>query len=72
MMRLVAAMGSPDPTVAQYAAGAIANLAGFGEGLTIETARSAAYAVFAVATPVAALAILTAWRLTPRAEAAGA
>lgn len=53
-------------------AGAIANLAGFGEGLTIETARSAAYAVFAVATPVAALAILTAWRLTPRAEAAGA
>jgi len=52
-------------------AGAIANLNGFGEGLTQETARATAFAVFGLATPVAALAILTAWRLTPKAEAQG-
>ncbi len=53
-------------------AGAIANLNGFGDGLTRETAQATAFAVFGLATPVAALAILTAWRLTPKAEAADA
>ncbi|MDX5331313.1 MAG: MFS transporter [Caulobacteraceae bacterium] len=53
-------------------AGAIANLNGFGDGLTRETAQATAFAVFGLATPVAALAILTAWRLTPKAEAAEA
>ena len=53
-------------------AGAIANLNGFGDGLTRETAQATAFAVFGLATPVAALAILTAWRLTPKAEVAEA
>ncbi|MDX5330072.1 MAG: MFS transporter [Caulobacteraceae bacterium] len=53
-------------------AGTIANLNGFGDGLTRETAQATAFAVFGLATPVAALAILTAWRLTPKAEAADA
>ncbi|MEW6017694.1 MAG: MFS transporter [Pseudomonadota bacterium] len=53
-------------------AGAIANLNGFGDGLTRETAQATAFAVFGLATPVAALAILTAWRLTPKAEVADA
>lgn len=53
-------------------AGTIANLNGFGDGLTRETAQATAFAVFGLATPVAELAILTAWRLTPKAEAADA
>ncbi|WP_333587281.1 MFS transporter [Phenylobacterium sp.] len=52
-------------------AGAIANLNGFGQGLTEETARATALAVFGLGAPVAALSILTAWRLTPKAAAQG-
>lgn len=53
-------------------AGAVANLSGFGEGLTAETARATAVSVFALATPVAALAILSAWKMTEKASAEGA
>ncbi|MDP3382163.1 MAG: MFS transporter, partial [Phenylobacterium sp.] len=53
-------------------AGALANLAGFGEALTYASASAAALWVFAAATPVAAAAIFTAWRLSQKQDAEGA
>ncbi|MDP3490415.1 MAG: MFS transporter [Phenylobacterium sp.] len=50
-------------------AGALANLAGFGEALTFTSASAAALWVFAAATPVAAAAIFTAWRLSQKQDA---
>jgi len=53
-------------------AGALANLAGFGEALTYSSASAAALWVFAAATPVAAAAIFTAWRLSQKQDAEAA
>jgi MFS family permease len=50
-------------------AGALANLAGFGEGLTFASAQAASVWVFAAAIPVAAAAIFTAWRLIQKHDA---
>lgn len=50
-------------------AGALANLAGFGDALTVTSASAAALWVFAAATPVAAAAIVTAWRLSQKQDA---
>ncbi len=50
--------------VGAAAAGAVANLVGFSDGLTEATARSAGLWVFATIVPVAGLGVWTAWRLT--------
>ncbi|MFN3513262.1 MAG: MFS transporter [Phenylobacterium sp.] len=50
--------------VGAAAAGAVANLVGFSEGLTEQTAQAAGLWVFATAAPVAALGVWTAWRFT--------
>lgn len=55
--------------VGAAAAGAVANLVGFADGLTDETARAAGVWVFASVLPVAALGVLAAWRLTGKATA---
>ena len=45
-------------------AGIVANMAGFAAGLTIETARAAAFWVFAAFLPLALIANVAAWKLT--------
>ena len=44
-------------------AAAVANLAGFADGFSVQAARTAGVWVFAAALPVAGLACITAWRL---------
>jgi hypothetical protein len=66
--RAIGAAGTTTVRLTGSAAGAavaavIANLLGFAKGLTPEAAEAASLWVFAVATPIAALGIWTAWRL---------
>jgi hypothetical protein len=52
--------------VGAAAAGAVANLVGFSEGLSEVTAKAAGLWVFVSILPVAMLGAWTAWRLTAR------
>ena len=59
------------PTVQQIAfaicaaaAGIVANMAGFADGVSLDSARAAAYWVFIAFVPLAAVANAAAWKLT--------
>jgi len=53
-------------------AAAVANLAGFANGFTIEAARATGVWVFLAALPVAALACLSAWQMAVSRDARAA
>lgn len=66
--RAIGAAGTTTVRLTGSAAGAavaavIANVLGFAKGLTPQAAEAASLWVFAIATPIAGLAVFTAWRL---------
>jgi MFS family permease len=66
-------MQSIGTAVGSAAAGVIANLIGFGHGLTVERAQSGGFWLFATFVPLTVLGAVAAWRLaSPRFDAADA
>ena len=55
--------------VGAASAAAVANLVGFSQGLTSQSAQAAGLWVFASVVPVAALGVWCAWRLTAKRSA---